>query len=124
MHAELKVYAETELKLEPGVDRQLSSFVVIICNVESANATVPTRWVLPHGQIISRSIGRYQIGQGYSENGLWSTLLALQNVSYKDAGYYTCEVVPSGVPRSQCECVDFPFSATTKLQLEGWLCVI
>lgn len=117
--AELKVHAETELKLEPGVDRQPSSFVIIICNVESVNATVPTRWVLPHGQIISRSVDRYQIGQGFNENGLWSTLLAVQNVSYKDAGYYTCEVAPSGVPRSQCECVDFPFSATTKLQLEG-----
>ena len=114
------MYAETPLKVEPSESRWPSSFVVLGCTVELVNATVPTRWVLPHGQIINESFGRYRMGQGRNENGVWSTLLAVQNVSYRDAGFYTCEVVPRSVSRSQCECVDFPFSATTKLQLKGW----
>ena len=105
--------------MEPGDGRDPSSFVVIVCNVEPINATVPTRWVMPHGEIISQSYGRYRIGQGVNGNGVWSTILAVQNVSYRDAGHYTCEVVPSSISRSQCECVDFPFSATTELQLQG-----
>ena len=113
------MYAETELKIEPLDSREPTSFVVITCHVELTNSTVPTRWILPSGQIIDSSFGRYSVGQGANENGVWSTLLAVQNVSYRDAGHYTCEVVPSSVLRSQCECVDFPFSATTELLLQG-----
>lgn len=113
------MYSETSLKVEPIEDRWLSSFVVLGCTVEPVNATIPTRWVLPNGHIINQSEGRYRMGQGRNENGTWSTLLAVQNVSYRDEGYYTCEVVPRSISRSQCECVDFPFSVTTELQLKG-----
>ena len=61
------------------------------------------------------------MGQGMDDRGMWNTLLAVQNVSYMDAGFYTCEVVPRSISRSQCECVDFPFSATIELQLKGLL---
>lgn len=116
---ELQVHSETSLKVEPSEDQWLSSFVVLGCTVEPANATIPTRWVLPSGEMINQSGGRYRMGQGRNENGTWSTLLAVQNVSYRDEGFYTCEVVPRSISRSQCECVDFPFSATTELKLKG-----
>jgi hypothetical protein len=113
------VHSETSLKVEPSEDRWPSSFVVLGCTVEPVNATIPTRWVLPNGHIINQSGGRYRMGQGRNENGTWSTLLAVQNVSYRDEGFYTCEVVPRSISRSQCECVDFPFSVTTELKLKG-----
>ena len=118
------MHSETSLKVEPSEDRRPTSFVLFGCNVEPVNATIPTRWVLPDGHIISQSGGRYRMGQGRNENGAWSTLLAVQNVSYRDEGFYTCEVVPRSISRSQCECVDFPFSATTELQLKGDLIVV
>lgn len=109
------------MKVEPQENSDPSSFAVIVCNVEPVNATVPTRWILPNGQMISDSFGRFRVGQGSNGNGIWSTILAIQNISYQDAGYYTCEVVPSSISRSLCECVDFPFSTTTHLQLQGMI---
>ena len=105
--------------MEPGDNRDLNSFTTVSCSIEPANATVQTRWVLPCGQIISQSSGRYKIGSGGDGNGSLYTLLLIGDVSYQDAGFYTCEVVPRSVSRSLCECVDFPFSATTELRLQG-----
>ena len=109
------------MKVLPGDAGQLNSFTFIICAIEPVNVSVDTRWVLPSGKIIvsgSQEGGRFLASQGEValRNGgtSFSSLLFIQNLSYHDAGVYTCEVRST----SMCE-QDWPTSATVELQLQG-----
>lgn len=116
---EISLRPESAVKVLPGDDSQLNSFTFIICAIEPVNISVDTRWVLPSGKIISRAQeGRFLVSRGEAalRNGetSLSSLLLIQNLSYHDAGIYTCEVRST----SMCE-QDWPTSATVELQLQG-----
>lgn len=108
---ELTLQPEAQVKTLPEDVGQLNSFTFLLCNILPANASVISRWILPNGDVISDRAGRFITAQGDTPTG-FSSLLVIQELSYRDAGYYTCEVVPT----DECSC-SFPPSATTEVQL-------
>ena len=112
-HSELTLQPEAQVKTLPEDVGQLNSFTFLLCNILPANASVISRWILPNGDVISDRAGRFITAQGDTPTG-FSSLLVIQELSYRDAGYYTCEVVPT----DECSC-SFPPSATTEVQLLG-----
>ena len=117
--AELSVQAENEVQIQPAYEGEpINPFAILDCNIQPANASVRTRWILPDGRILQNSNERFRMAIGGAETGL-SFLLVVQHLSYKDAGLYTCEVMERRVSVSSCNCDGFPLSSTVELFLQG-----
>ena len=105
--------AESAVKVQSS--SSVSSFAILICDIRPANASITSRWITPHGRIISEETesDRYTLTDGRTFTGL-GTILAIHRISYKDAGVYTCEVVSRGAT-----CRRFPVSSSVQLVLQG-----
>ena len=58
------------------------------------NVNYTTRWMLPNGQIITSSQGRFVFSESrvsLNNEPLPGTILVVTGLSYQDAGTYTCE---------------------------------
>ena len=116
------IQPEVPVRILPE-DTRLNTFIFLVCNPEpNSQLTVSnyiSRWTIPSGETftfwVSNPPGfeRYRVVQGPSD-GVQQTILLLENLSYQDAGNYTCEV------RSSSGSAQSPwFSASVELQLEG-----
>ena len=116
------IQPEVPVRILPE-DTRLNTFIFLVCNPEpNSQLTVSnyiSRWTIPSGETftfwVSNPPGfeRYRVVQGPSD-GVQQTILLLENLSYQDAGNYTCEV------RSSSASAQSPwFSASVELQLEG-----
>ena len=89
----------------------LGQFVSIVCIVTPVNATVAVRWTLPNGTMLNEgSSGRFFVDQGAETGELTVILVITTQLSYQDAGDYTCEVMEPGAEW---------IPATVELQLTG-----
>ena len=82
----------------PSQIHALMPGIPLICGLNpdtlepSVNYT--TRWILPNGQIITSSQGRFTFSESrisLSTRKLPGTILVVTSLSYQDAGTYTCE---------------------------------
>ena len=83
--------------LEEVVERPgaagLSSFTALICIVMPVDVTIAVRWTLPNGTMLNEGAsGRFIVDHG-AETGELTVILAINQLSYQDAGNYTCEVI-------------------------------
>lgn len=118
--AVISVEAEQSVITKPRSSIEvISSLTILTCSVHSPNSSFISRWITPSGEIISRSTGRYSLNQGLVTADGLGTVLAVQKLSYEDAGVYMCEVVPRGGSVSSCDCSGFPASASIQLVLQG-----
>ena len=73
--------------------------VQFTCGLEpdtlQANVDYTTRWILPGGEIVNSTRGRFTFIEGLvtvdSSRIVPGTTLILSQMSYQDAGMYTCE---------------------------------
>ncbi len=121
LHAvSISVEAEESLLTLPRSSFEaVSSLTILTCFVRPSNSSFISRWITPSGEIISRSTGRYSFNQGRVTSEGLGTVLAVQSLSYEDAGVYRCEVVSRGGSVSSCDCTGFPTSASVQLVLRG-----
>ena len=114
---------ETPVRVLPD-DSFLRSFTFLVCNPEPnsqlTRVDYVSRWTIPSGEMFTFMVPnppgfeQYAIFHGQYKAGQVSTLLLVLNLSYKDAGNYTCEVRSSSAPAQS------PWlSASVELQLEG-----
>ena len=92
--------------------------LVLNCGLEPETlVNYTTRWVLPGGEIIDSSTGRLIVSQNMvsiNSRTLPGAILAVFNLSYQDAGTYTCEG-RSTVPGASAQWA----SASFELHLSG-----
>ena len=80
----------------PGGSSLMPS-AILTCGLTPTSLTVQdyrTRWITPTGETVVSTDGRYILNNGpVPVNGIQfpGTVLAIQNLSYQDAGQYTCE---------------------------------
>ena len=120
------IQSEIPVRILPG-DTRLNTFTFLTCLPEPSTLTqydYVSRWTIPSGETLTYWVTnppgfeRYQVVQGTADTHQGvrreATLLFLENLSYQDAGNYTCEV------RSSSGSAQSPwFSASVELQLEG-----
>ena len=115
-------------------DTRLNTFTFLLCNPEPNSQLTEvdyiSRWTIPSGETFTNLVAnppgfeQYRVVQGPADGrqGVQrkeSTVLILENLSYQDAGNYTCEV------RSSSASAQSPwFSASVELQLEGRIHII
>ena len=70
----------------------------LVCSLEPDTLTpgvnYTTRWILPGGEIINSTKGRFVFTEGpvsVSGRNVPGTVLVVTELSYQDAGMYTCE---------------------------------
>ena len=101
---------QMEVEERPGT-AGLGPFATIVCIVTPVNATVAVRWTLPNGTMLNEgSSGRFFVDQGAETGELTVILVITTQLSYQDAGDYTCEVMEPGAEW---------IPATVELQLTG-----
>ena len=125
-------FVENVSSIQPGVPVRIlpeeprpNHFTFLVCNSEpNSQLTMSdyiSRWTIPSGETITYMVPnlpgfeRYRIvqGQGGGQVQRESTILLVENLSYQDAGNYTCEARSSASTQSPW------FSASVELQLEG-----
>ena len=126
------IQLEVPVRILPG-DTHLNTFTFLMCipepNSQLTEVDYISRWTIPSGETYTFGVTnppgfeRYQVVQGPADTrqGVQreATLLFLENLSYQDAGNYTCEV------RSSSGSAQSPwFSASVELQLEGRIHII
>ena len=116
---------ETAVRVVPG-DMDLITFIFLNCIPEPSTLTTSefvSRWTIPSGlaftnnQPSSPGFERFRVTQGgvATQAGVRiATLLFIRNITYQDAGNYTCEVRSSSAPAQSPWLL-----ATVELQLEG-----
>ena len=79
----------------PSLPIVLTPGIPLSCTLEPDTlVNYTTRWILPGGQIITSSQGRYVFTEGMvavDVRKLPGTILAVTLLSYLDTGTYTCE---------------------------------
>ena len=111
--------AENAVQIQPTYEGEpLSVTAILVCNIQPANASVRTRWILPDGHITQNDQERYRMSMGKTGSEIYFFII-IQRLSYKDAGVYTCEAVERRVSVSSCNCNGFPLSSTVELVLQG-----
>ena len=86
------VVAVQEVVIEPG--SSVNTFTPLFCEVTPDNVTIAIRWNLPNGNIVTEgTTGRFFVEQGLGGLGRLNVLLLISQLSYQDAGVYTCEVM-------------------------------
>ena len=127
------LFAENVSSIQPEIpvrilpdDSFLHILTFLVCNPEPnsqlTRVDYVSRWTIPSGETFTFNVsnppafeqyaiyqGQYNVGQVRRE----STVLLVLNLSYQDAGNYTCEVRSSASTQSPW------FSASFELQLEG-----
>ena len=108
------VVADQEVVTLPGLF--LATFTSLFCEVTPENVTIAIRWNLPNGNIVTEGItGRFFVDDEPGGLGRLNVVLFIDQLSYQDAGVYTCEVMDLDptIP-------DAPWiPATVELQLNG-----
>jgi len=102
---------ETAVRVVPGPPlNDLLTFIFLNCIPEPSTLTTSdfvSRWTIPSGQTFTNNqlpppgFERFRVSQGIvaTEAGVRNTtLLFLGNITYQDAGNYTCEVRSSSAP--------------------------
>ena len=90
------VLSPAELSIVPGIspvviprfNALLAPDTFLTCVVTPSINSLITRWRLPNGVVINFGDG----GDFIVSQGTQNTILLIQNITYKDAGNYTCEV--------------------------------
>ena len=127
------IQPEVPVRILPEEPRP-NHFTFLVCNPEPnsqlTSSDYVSRWTIPSGETFTYLVAnppgfeRYRVVQGPTRDGRQgvqreSTLLFFENLSYQDAGNYTCEV------RSSSGSAQSPwFSASVELQLEGRIHII
>ena len=112
--------ADDEVIIQPRSNIEtVSASAILTCSIEPSDVSFSSRWITPGGQIITGSIDHYSLIQGRVSLQGMGTVLAVQSLSYEDAGAYTCEVVERGGSVLSCDCDGFPTSAAVELILQG-----
>ena len=127
-------FVETVTSIQPGVpvrilpkDTHLNTFTFLVCipepNSQLTRFDYVSRWTIPSGETFTYLVAnppgfeRYRTVQGQGDVGegvqTELTLLFMENLSYEDAGNYTCEVRSSASAQSPW------FSTSVELQLKG-----
>ena len=118
------IQPENPVRVLPG-DTRLNTFTFLTCLPEPSTLTQSdyvSRWTIPSGVTITSMTNlpgfeRFRVSQGAvntPQGDRQSTLLIVLNLTYQDAGTYTCEVRSSSAPAQS------PWlSAAVELQLEG-----
>ena len=79
----------------PSLRNDLTPGIPLTCALEPDTlVNYTTRWILPGGQMISSNQGRYVFTEGLvavDVRKIPGTILAITQLSYLDAGTYTCE---------------------------------
>ena len=105
------VVADQEVVTLPG--SSLNTSTSLFCGVTPDNLTIESRWRLPNRTIVTQgATGRFSVDQEPSRGEINVTLL-IRQLSYRDAGVYTCEVMDQTIPVASW------ISATVKLRLNG-----
>ena len=122
-YTDLLVHTQPALKVLPDYDGRLNSFTFLSCIIEPRNATVESRWLLPNGQIVTvrnASLTKHlKVAEGeigtLEGGSAFGSVLIVRQVSYEDAGVYTCEVKDL----IDCECEVWPAVSSAELQFQG-----
>ena len=84
--------------VSPSQTHALMPGILLICGLNpdtlEPNVNYTTRWVLPGGEIITSSQGRFIFSESrvvLNNEPLPGTFLVVTEVSFQDAGTYTCE---------------------------------
>ena len=112
---DLVLVTESEVVIEPSSNDVPPPFTVLKCFVTPNNATIAIRWTLPNGTMIPQgTTDRLFVDQGSGRTmDRINVVLIISQLSYQDAGVYTCEVMDLTIP-------DAPWiPATVELQLNG-----
>ena len=119
--AELTIEPDRPFLVIPSFNANLTPVTFLLCVVTPALNSL-TRWILPNGTIINfgdDSNLRIFASQGFNSmnSTALNTILLIQNISYEDAGTYTCEA------RNMSDSTTpIPwYSAKVELQLLGML---
>ena len=108
------VVADQEVVTLP-VSSFLDVFATLICVITPSNLTIASRWNLPNGNIVTEdTTGRFIVYQGPG-GGRLDVLLLIDQLSYQDAGVYTCEVMDLDPTIPDASWIP----ATVELQLNG-----
>ena len=82
----------------PSRTHALMPGIPLVCGLNpdtlEPNVNYTTRWMLPDGQIITFSQGRFVFSESrvsLNNEPLPGTILVVNGLSYQDAGTYTCE---------------------------------
>ena len=67
----------------------------LLCSLEPDTLTpgvnYTTRWILPGGEIVNSARGRFIFSESLLSRTVPGTVLVVTQMSYQDAGMYTCE---------------------------------
>ena len=92
--AELTLVPDKSPLVMPSFGVNLAPDTFLTCAV-TPPFNLSARWTLPNGIVIEFGDGskpRYIVGQGIIMNNIsLDTILLIQNITYEDAGTYTCE---------------------------------
>ena len=80
----------------PSLTHELLPGVFLVCRIEPdtlvRGVNYTTRWITPTGVTISSSQNRFVLNEGaVTSDGLPGTVFVVAQLSYQDAGTYTCE---------------------------------
>ncbi len=92
------IFPSRDLIIVPSLTNMLMSGLPLVCGLEpetlTPNIDYTTRWILPEGDMVSSSRGRFVLSESHASiDGkiVPSTVLIVTQLSYRDSGTYTCE---------------------------------
>ncbi len=92
------IFPTRDLIMVPSLINVLMPGVPLLCGLEpdtlEQNVNYTTRWILPGGEIVDSTRGRFVFSESMvsiNSRTLPGTLLIVTQLSYQDAGTYTCE---------------------------------
>ena len=103
LHAEITLRAQTDEIVSPDSNR-LSSLLVLTCTLEPETiqeGDYESRWITPSGEILEfgatttstkHIVSQSRVTELGSSQEVAATVLVIRELSYTDAGNYTCEV--------------------------------
>ena len=110
------VQAENKVVVLPEAGSQLYTYASLVCYIQPQVGNV--RWITPdETNVLSiQPSGQYFITQGdvatISGENKYASILIIEDVSYKNAGFYLCEAM------DEDDCSDFPKFAIIELVLK------
>lgn len=115
--AEVTIQAENKMVILPESNDRLNTFAMLTCYIQPQVSNV--RWITPDetSALSIQHNGQYIVNQGNiaTISGVmkYGSILLIQDISYRNAGIYVCEVMDEN------DCSDFPKFATVELVLKS-----